>query len=300
MIRMIISFFAAGKVTNAGSAERRPHLKYPVIFIALLLLILSGCSFNGTSRAQRVPEGTRSLLALSLPFNPGKVAYSSIDNTLFVSDPGNNQIHIYKNGRHINTIGGLGFAESNFNRLSDITVSPNGKLLALDSFRKIIKKFDSNGMWLENYEIRQLSEPLLFDVAHDGTVFVYDRTSNEIVIFDERIEEIIYRFGKFLVREPLQLTATSLHVSVYDKSTDQSLMFDSFGKLTETLDGYWQTDRFDNKYLLTTNKVHVPLTGKDLLLSAKPWHSFIVKNGMIHLVTGREINISEIVYERSE
>jgi hypothetical protein len=227
-----------------------------------------------------------------------------------------NLIQLYKGNNQVNTIGGLGFGESNFNRLTDITVSPHGRLLALDSFQKTIKKFDSDGMWLENYPLRSLNEPLLFDVSHDGMVFIYDRTSNEIVIYDEKLEYIEYRFGKFLLRDPIQLNCTFQHLSVYDKSSDKTYIFDLLGDLQETLNGFWQIDRYTNRYRLTGNMITVftkdhwekskqQLRDKTdlqpdsiILLSAKPWNSFSVSRGVIKAIADRELLISEIVYER--
>ncbi len=296
--------------------KQRISGKYRTCFILILSVLLFGCTINTEQQTLRVPKDTRDIIALSLPFTPQKIAYSSLDNSLYVMEQESNAIHIYKNGKHVNKIGGLGFGDHNFSRLSDIAVSPHGRLLALDSFQKTIKKFDSDGMWLENYSIRSLNEPVLFDVSHDGMVFVYDRTSNEIVIFDEKLEDIIYRFGKFLLRDPLQLTCTFLHVTIYDDSYDKTFIFDMFGDLLETIDGFWQIDRFDNKYLLATNKISAftyrswERRGKkeeikdarqpdsDLLLFYKPWLSFSVRRGLISLINENGLQISEIIYER--
>ncbi|MBW6516096.1 MAG: hypothetical protein K0B81_05705 [Candidatus Cloacimonetes bacterium] len=270
--------------------------------ISLLSLILTlgswGCSYSADRQIRRIPQEMREILTLSLPFTPVKIAYSSLDNSLYVMEPETNMIRIYRDGKYINAVGGLGFSDSNFNRLSDITVSPHGRLLALDSFQKQIKRFDSNGMWIENFHLKNIGEPVLFDVSHDGMVFVYDRTSNEIVILDEKMENIVYRFGKFVFREPVQLHSTFTHVTVYDRSLNTTFIFDNFGKLTEELSGYWQIDRFNNKYRLDVNKISHPATNKEFLLYHKPWSSFYVKSGIIGLITDREIKISEMTYER--
>ena len=290
-------------------------LSYSICFITLIL-ILVGCSYSSDQSLRRSAIGSRDILSLKLHYTPVRTAYSSLDNTLFIMEPESNLIHIFKNGVRFNTIGGLGFGESNFTRLSDITVSPHGRLLALDSFQKVIKKFDSNGMWLENYPLEQLTEPLLFDVAHDGTVFIYDRTINEIVIYDERIEEIVYRFGKFLLDNPAQLNSTFSHVTVYDRGSDKSFVFDTYGRLTETLAGFWQIDRYNNRYLLNLNRVSfyppsafVQIRGetkiregvtveREFHSSATPWRSFTVKRGIMSLITHNGIQVSELIYER--
>src|SRR5690554_3760998 len=284
------------------------------VSVILLFLILFGCSFSSDQPQRRSATGTRDILSLKLPYTPARVAYSSLDNSLFIMEPESNLIHIFQNGVRINTIGGLGFGESNFNRLSDITVSPHGRLLALDSFQKVIKKFDGNGMWLENYPVTQLNEPLLFDVAHDGTVFIYDRTSNEIVIYDEKIEEITYRFGKFLLRDPILLSSTFTHVTVYNRGSNKSFIFDTYGRLTDTLICFWQTDRFNNRFLLNLNRISLYQSSafiqsrgetkirdgitaeREFHVSAAPWQSFIVKRGIITLIAQNGIQISELVY----
>ncbi len=273
-------------------------LIYFLCSIFVIIIVIS-CSYQTDQQIRRIPLETRDIASLSLPFTPVKIAYSSLDNSVYVMEPKTNLIHIYRNGEHFNTVGGLGFSENNFSRLSDITVSPHGRLLALDSFQKQIKKFDSNGMWIENYSIRQLNEPVLFDVSHDGMVFVFDRTSNEIVIFDEQIENVVFQFGKFMFRDPFQLTCTFSHVTVNDGGSNKSFIFDNYGRFIVELNGFWQIDRFSNKYRLEVNKIIHPVTNRDFLLSHSPWQSFFVKSGYLALIREGEIRISEIIYERN-
>lgn len=294
-----------------GKHHISPRTFLSPIFLLLSLLLL-GCSINMEQQIRRVPRETREIVSLSLPYTPVKAAYSRVDNTLFIMSSDNNLIHIYRHGKHVNTIGGLGFAETNFNRLADVAVSPNGKLLALDSFQKTIKKFDNNGMWLENYPLRFTSEPVLFDVSVDGMVFIYDRTTNEISIFDENLEDVMYRFGKFLFHDPVQIHIGFSYVTVYDRGSNKTFVFDTFGKLINTFEGFWQIDRYNNRYLLSGNKVSLFPYGTvdkevkaesdrsetDIFVSIKPWRSFHVKAGIISLLGEREVKVSEILYER--
>src|SRR5690554_8197534 len=72
------------------------------VSVILLFLILFGCSFSSDQPQRRSATGTRDILSLKLPYTPARVAYSSLDNSLFIMEPESNLIHIFQNGVRIN------------------------------------------------------------------------------------------------------------------------------------------------------------------------------------------------------
>ncbi len=104
-------------------------------FSTFLLFLLFGCS-SVELQTDHSPLQLNIIQKINLGFIPAKCVYSSTERTTFILEENTNYIHIYRNGKKINTIGGLGFENTNFNDLSDITISPDGKLLVLDSFQK--------------------------------------------------------------------------------------------------------------------------------------------------------------------
>ncbi|MCB5231223.1 MAG: hypothetical protein WCX83_01945 [Candidatus Cloacimonas sp.] len=274
-----------------------PRIKNCIaLFIAIFSLF--ACSVNTELRVKRHPVDTKEVQSIHLPFRPEKIACSKLDNRLYVWEAGSNQIHLYQDSKRINTIGGLGFGESNFTKLSDITTTFNGRLLALDSFQKKIKKFDSSGMHLETFALNELNNPTLFDISRDGALYIYDATTNEVVIYDDSFKEIIYRFGKFQFVEPSSISVTRYNVTIYDKKTDTTYIHNSFGKLEEKLEGYWQVDNYLQKYQLSNGIIKHNETSKNLQTSATPKRSFFIKDNLIMSISEREATLSEIIYEK--
>ena len=109
-----------------------------------LILIIWGCTNLEFSR-QYQPQEFQVLQEFDLDFVPDKCIYLDVDNILFALQKNSNQIYIFRDGAQINIIGGIGSEAAKFNQLCDIALSPDGKLLALDSFQKKIKKFDKDG-----------------------------------------------------------------------------------------------------------------------------------------------------------
>ena len=97
--------------------------KNSVKLLILLILFLAGCS-TIEMQTDRTPERIIIIHKIQTDFIPQKCLYSSINKTAFVSEKETDIIHIYKNGKKVNTIGGLGFTSSSFNKLADITLSP--------------------------------------------------------------------------------------------------------------------------------------------------------------------------------
>lgn len=281
----------------------KPLIKVDKVFFQIIIILLlynSGCAHLTDRESHMIAYELRTVVSIQIPFNTDKVVWSNINNTLFIANKNDNTISIYRDDKIINRIGGLGFGKDSFNRLTDITLSPNGKLLALDSFQKSIKQFDDNGKWMENHYLSEVHDPYLLDVRRDGTVYIYDKQLNEVLIYDDKLNEVIYRFGKFYFKNPISLVCNDKWITVYDKDLNTSFIFDQYGRLERELSGNYQVDRHFQKYLLDTNKLIIHKSDSQLksVFSSSPADYFIVKNGFLIQAIGRQIIVSQIVYNK--
>jgi len=274
-------------------------MKFSILIILISLFIISSCSQYGYRQDTYLTERLETVSEIILSFKPAKVIWANFERTLFVSDSKTSLIYIYKDNQQVNAVGGPGFGVDNFNRLTDIAVSPHGKLLALDSFQKQIKQFDNNGKWLENHTIVGVQEPYLFDVGRDGTLYVYDKAYNEIVMIDEQLKEVLQRFGKFYFDNPVSVRTSNQMVIVYDEGKDQTFIFDSYGRLEKDLSGYWQVDRYNKRYLLQKGKILIDVNrDEQKILTPQTIDSFTVKENYLYQTVGNRVIVTEIVYKR--
>lgn len=206
-----------------------------------------------------------------------------------------NKIHIFKDGKQINIIGGLGFEKNNFSKLADITLSPDGNLLALDSFQKTIKKFDSTGKWIAELSLENISEPTLFDISIDETLYVFDNNSDEIYIASSFDESSLYSFGKFYLTNPTKLILDKNNLIVSDGN--KTLIFDTFGQFVDELNGNFQFDRFQ-MYELKENFIEHKKSGKKFAISPNLWKDFMVQDNYCFLISDNEVWIFSIIYEK--
>jgi len=264
---------------------------------SLLFLFISTCSVISQQQQKVVPIHLNIIQKIELDFIPQKCCYSSTEKTAFIIEKNSNIIHIYQNGKRINKIGGLGFEKHNFTKLSDIKTAPDGNLLALDSFEKKIKKFDTEGKWITEFEIENIGEPGLFDISSDETFYIFDENRKEIVVTKKFGENNIYTFGKFQIDKPQQLTKTLNYILIYDKVNDKTTFFESLGQFVKESPGYYQTDKFQD-FKLSRFALEHPDSEKILAVSVFPWKFFEIKNNLCLLLSEKEMWIAEFVYER--
>jgi hypothetical protein len=281
-----------------NNASFRSGWIFPLLAGLSSLLLVASCSTMMDRTERLTPKKITEITNIATDFIPQKAVWSGFAKTLYVMEANSSYIHIYKDKKRINTIGGLGFADDNFNKLTDITVSTQGNLLALDSFQKKIKKFDSDGQWLENFTIPNISDPSLLAVTREGSVYIFDRTQSEIVILEHDLKTISYRFGRFQFRNPTQLSHARGQVLVYDSGTDQTLFFDTFGNFDQSKEGFWQTDSYNQQYLLEINRVYHPRSNQSFAATRLPWRSFLIAGNSLILLSAKSAAVYEIKYER--
>ena len=208
-----------------------------------------------------------------------------------------NRIHIYGNGRKLNTIGGIGFEQYQFNRLSDITLAPDGKLLALDRFQKKIKKFDRFGNLIAETKLEKFSDPMLLAVDSNGTIFVFDDDLEEITAIQDFGKRRLYSFGKFLLSQTQFINLSGDQLSIYHKNLDKTSVFSKLGQFLSEEEGY-VINSGRVSYLLKSHYVEVVENKVKLAVSQTPWKAFFLTGNYLVMQNDRRVQILEIQYDK--
>ncbi|MBN1327184.1 MAG: hypothetical protein JW996_04475 [Candidatus Cloacimonetes bacterium] len=267
----------------------------PKKFSLWIVIILAGCSTF--SRQQYLKPVSMNVIYRIYPdFKSAKALYSASEKTLYALDPNNSKIHIYHEGKKINVIGGLGFSQGNFSRIADIALTPDGKLLVLDSFEKKISRFDRDGKMTAEFDLTDLPEPVLLDLTIDEKFYFYDRNYQEVIFRQQLNDDNYYEFGKFQIRSPDQLTVTRNYVILYSRDEDCSFVFDRFGQFISEDKGYVQYDR-KVRYDLAGNYITSGSGAEKFALSPERWTNFMIREGYCTIISDREIQVLEIIYE---
>ncbi len=263
--------------------------------IILLLVILTACA-EVDQQVDYLPVSCQIIWEIQADFEPAKCLYSSSRKTLFARQKDSNFIHIFKDGKRINTIGGMGFEQTNFDRLSDIALAPDGSLLALDSFAGNIKKFDTDGKFITEFALPNLTEPALLDIAMDETFYIFDSNKGEIVVTNLSGSDEDYRFGMFQLNTPVHLTLSGNKLVINDIRKNKTLIFDKFGQLITSWEGYFQIQN-NQQFELKDYFIEHSKTQTRLCISPQKWQFFVQKGGFTILTGKSKILIGKIQYE---
>lgn len=269
--------------------------KWGLLLFSLLILAFSACS-TIQMQTTRTPEKFEIIQKIQTDFVPKKCVYSSTNKTVFAWENEADIIHIYSNGNKINTIGGLGFNSQSFNKLTDITLAPDGNLLALDSFQKKIKKFDINGKLIVEINLTDFIEPTLLAVAIDETYYIFDNASKEIVITRTLDKSNWYTFGKFQLNVPSTMSLGKNEITVYDDKQNLTLIFSVLGRFQNEINGNIQIEK-QQQYILKDHFIYHPKSDSKFAISTNKWNNFSIKDNVI-LISDNEIWIGEITYSK--
>lgn len=267
-------------------------MKYFVFFILLSFCFVS-CSNLEITR-NYIPIDLKITQEINLDFPVQKCLYSTLGNTAFVWQKDTDFIHIFQNEKPLNTIGGNGSDPSKFSKLSDITLSPDGNLLALDCFQKKIKKFDREGKYITSFQLQEFKEPVLFDVAIDETFFIYDAFLAEIISTNDFTEKNWFSFGNLAAEKPTGLSVTLDQVFVFGQ--DFTAIYNTLGQLAASYEKSYQVEK-KQLFYLAGNTIRHETSGKIFALKNRNWKSFHINKGSILLTSQDQLLIGKIVYE---
>lgn len=258
-----------------------------------LFLLLVSCSGIDKNQKLRLVD-FEVIREIKPDFPPEKCVYNFIAKTAYIWQKDTNLIHFFQEGIHRNTIGGLGFEQQNFSKLSDIALAPDGSLLALDSFSKSIKKFNQHGRYITQISLPGITEPTLFDISTDERIFVYDAARNEIKIFQQQIEK--FNFGSFHIKSPINLSFQNRRITLHDKINNETLIFSDLGNFLNKQKGYLIREN-ENELFLKSYFIDHPESGRKFCQSVSKWNRVTHKNGYTILISDNKVLIGRFRYE---
>lgn len=270
--------------------------KIPNILLSTLIIV----SAFLTSCVQIQPQleyqavSWQALEEFSIPFQPDRCLYSPLSQTYIIQK--GNYIHLYRKGKEINRIGGLGYGKDNFNKISDLKLAPDGNLLILDSFAKKISKFDLEGKWLTEFSLTGFSNPTLFAMSSGETFYIYDQNRNEIFIVKDFNQTPDESFARFELENPISLQLTKNYIVTYDNAQDKTFFYDLFGSFYKEEAGLL-LEEHGRFFELQDYFFEELSTKKKFVISPYIWKGFQQRNGYWLLWSDQKIHLGKINYE---
>ena len=272
-------------------------MKFYKIILVLTVFLFVGCSTIEVVYPQHNPTEARVIGTLDVDYKIDKAVYSKNSKTIFVM--GQNKIYIYRDNKPVNTIGYLGSSQINFIKLSDICLSSDGNLLALDSFRKIIYKYDISGSLISEIKISEIGNPLLLAMAADEKIYIYDNAAKEIVVLDLLEQSDFFTFGKFSLKNPTHLSTYKNNIYIYDNMVDVTSVFNSFGQQEKEYTGFHFFDQFQDFSLGKYYFVHSDSSQK-FHITPNEIENCFVSDSHIIIIHKFKIIIFQMKYERKK
>ena len=260
-----------------------------LLIILLSLLFLGNCADN-SFLVRRDIDHLEFIKAIPVGMEYDKAIFSAPTNSVFAMHKASQEIHIYRDGKRINSIGGLGFERTNFQRLNDIGIDTDGGLLALDKVTKVLRKFSPEGLYISEIKFDALNQPELFCIGTDGTIFVYDATSSEIISISPLDSKELYRFGRFEIEQPIYLDCNNDYLFAYNSPKNITYVFYLYGQYKETLNGQFVYDTFNHP--INVDDVY-PLIGRQI-----PPKLMTIRDQVLTLLYPQEICLVKIAYTR--
>jgi hypothetical protein len=267
-----------------------------LVFFFSAILFLAGCSMNINSYNPST-TGLKLIEVLDTPFEAAKVQYYPPRDTYYIWEKNTSNVHIYQKGKEINLVGGLGFGKENFQKLSDIGLGVDGGLYCLDRLLRKLKKFDSDGKWLLDYDVSWSQEPTKFALNQSNQIILFDDIQREFTFSSDLRPEELFNFGKFQVTNVVQISIENSQIVVYEPDPPQTSFFSLLGEFKETRQGQIASDRLGNLYRLDTNQVTFIPSNQTAAASVKPYASIFMADGFLITTTDNQVQRWLINYD---
>lgn len=263
--------------------------------ILLPFLLLAGCAMNIDTTRIGV-TGLHQVYTLDTSYAIEKVQYSSIKDTYYVWEKNTYNIHLYRSGKEINLIGGLGYAKENFQKLTDIGVGADGSLYCLDQMPKKLKKFDADGRWLLDYDVAWSQEPVKFALDQSNQIIFFDDIQREFTFSSDLRPEEVFQFGKFQVISVDQITINNNLLIVNEPEPKQTSFFSLLGEYMVTRQGRIVADRFGNLFRMDANNITMIPSNETAASSIVPYTGIVVFDPFLLTTTEHQIQKWQIDY----
>ena len=265
------------------------------IFSLLILSSLFACSINTTTRNLQPVEFTETF-TLETDIKVEKACYNSIDQVTYIWEYNTDKIHIFKADFEVNTIGGKGVDNTNFQKLTDICLAPDGDLFALDSFDNSLKKFNKTGEMTGKMQINSNLDPKLAVIALDQKIYIYDDKRNEIVVLNYRGNESA-AWGNLKFGEITSLELYNDLLVVYDLVNNETLFFSTYGQLVDQHAGHCYLEN-DQLFCLQRYYLEHKADKAKFAVNTKPWLKVFFQSPEIIMYDGKKLILGKIRYEK--
>jgi len=175
-----------------------------------------------------------------------KALFDTRTQTTYVMHRDWHEIQLYRDGKRINRIGGLGTDPSNFQKLNDIALDNDGNLLALDGAARQIRKFNKDGKFITQIDVSGVMQPELMAVGFDQTIYVYDGLNGEIIVISMLDGKEQFRFGKFELERISHLSCNRDYVLAYSATQNKTIIYTAWGQNVRSIDTMCIYDTFNN------------------------------------------------------
>ena len=237
------------------------YLTMLVLFCSLIILIMQGCAGIDTSRTI-TPVKIQLTDNQTFTFKVAKCLLDQRTNTYYVMEQDRPNIYLYRDKVQLNTIGGLGNENVNFKKLVDIAIDPDGNLLALDEFARLIRKYTPDGKWVADIDISLIDQPAKLCVTPESDVIVYDSATKELQKISNFNGKSMFTFGRFQVDSVSNISCSRDFVAVVNDNKDKTILFTGMGLYLKDLLGQVVLDFYQNQYSYLDGAVK--LSGSDL------------------------------------
>jgi hypothetical protein len=270
------------------------HLFYILSFA--LYIFLSSCAVGQFAVSRPIERVTLvDMLAVSHPID--KIGYFPADRVFYLLNREDNTIRVYHRGEFFNIIGGTGFADDQFRRLSDIYVHTDGSLLALDSFERVIKRFDTGGRLLNTIPLSNISSPERLAFTSIGALFIYDSFNKEIYVLDPFDLSLSYNFGRFQIEETDEMFIAGDVINIHNRKNNETLVYFTSGMFDKKLDGLSFYEQHKNILTVTENELIDTQTENVLVNFVNTNRVFTHQRELLIFYDGTTIRVFRGVYQ---
>lgn len=224
--------------------------------ITCIALLLTNCAGIESTR-KVIPIKLNVAEDILLPFKVDKCLLDGRSNTYYIMEQDRPNIYFYRNKEQFNKIGGYGNEKINFRKLSDIAIDPDGNLLTLDSFAKLIKKYNYEGKWIADIDISDFNQPTRFCSTGEGDLLIYDSATKELKRISSFDNKEMYRFGRFQVDSVFNISSSRDYVAVSSEDRDKTILFSGIGLYIKEIPAQLVLDQYQNQYYYQDRAVRI-------------------------------------------
>ncbi len=207
-------------------------------FIIVCCLIAVSCTFINSQDFQHARTELTPVDTISVSGTYDKYLLQREKKRLYCLNKTAFKIDIFNtdDNKKINTIGGIGFGDNQFNNLTDISLSHDNHLLALDSFQKKIKQYSSEGEYLGSISLSNCSNPMLITVLDENNWIIFDDGTKELIQLSPSASGETQVLDKIFDIKPHKLYSTDKWIYLYSREDNKTLTYSDLGNFSETQD----------------------------------------------------------------